>query len=190
MNTQDLTCAAEVNATITTPNAIWGRESGRTLSLQRKLTGAALIATIALFSALIAPAAVAADTSSTKLMVMARIATFFRMQIEHQTAAVTVTARDVERGYVEVPAASSFSVVTNTQSGFLIEFRPRSDMFSSVVVSGLQAPVEISAHGGIAANNTPHGKTTSHQLGYRFMLRPDLQPGSYAWPLEISVRAA
>jgi hypothetical protein len=162
----------------------------RAPSLQRKLIGAALAVALSLVTALTAPGAFAADASTTKLMVMARIATFFRMQIEHQAPALTVTARDVERGYVEVPAASSFSVVTNTQDGFLIEFRSRSDMFRSVVVTGLQAPVEIGAQGGTATNNAPHGRTTSHQLGYRFNLRPDLPPGDYAWPLELSVRAA
>ena len=158
----------------------------RGVSLQRTIVAAVLSAAMALA----APAVCAADTSTAKLTVMARIATFFRMQIEHQAPALTVTARDVERGYVEAPAASNFSVVTNTQEGFIIEFRPRSDMFRSVVVTGLQSPVEIGAQGGAATNNTPHGRTTFHQLGYRFMLRPDLQPGDYAWPLELSVRSA
>jgi hypothetical protein len=152
--------------------------------------GKALICMLILISTLNTSTAIAAEPSSTKLLVMARVATFFRMQVEHQVSTVTVTARDVERGYVEVQAGSNFSVVTNTQDGLIIEFRPRGDMFRSVVVMGLRAPVEISANGGIATNDTPHGKTTFHQLGYRFMLRPDLQPGDYAWPLEISVRAA
>ena len=121
---------------------------------------------------------------------MARVTTFFRMQVDHQVAALTITARDIERGYVEVPAASNFSVITNTQDGFVIDFRPRSDVFHSVLVTGLQNPVEIGAQGGTAMHNVPHGRTTFHQLSYRFMLRPDLQAGSYPWPLEISVRSA
>jgi hypothetical protein len=160
------------------------------LSLQRKLVGSVLIAAMSLVSAPAARNAAAAEPHTAKLMVMARIATFFRMSVESQAAVLTITARDIERGYVEAPAASSFSVVTNVQDGFLIDFRPRSDVFSSVVVSGLQSPVEIGAAGGTAVHNVPHGRTTFHQLGYRFMLRPDLQPGAYSWPLEISVRAA
>ena len=159
------------------------------LSLQRKLIGAVLIAAMSLVSAPAVRNARAAP-HTTKLVVMARIATFFRMQSEHQAAALTITARDIERGYIEVPAASNFSVITNAQEGYVIDFRPRSDVFSSVIVSGLQTPIEIGAHGGTAMNNVPHGRTTFHQLGYRFMLRQDLQPGSYPWPLEISVRSA
>jgi hypothetical protein len=37
---------------------------------------------------------------------------------------LNVTAEDVGRGYIEVPAASSFSIVTNTQGGFVVDFRP------------------------------------------------------------------
>jgi hypothetical protein len=162
----------------------------RGLTLQRKLVGSALIAAMSLVAAPAVQSAYAAEPHTAKLTVMARIATFFRMQVDHQAAALTVTARDVERGYVEVPAASNFSVVTNVQDGFVIDFRPRSDVFRSVLVTGLQNPVEIGAQGGAATNNAPHGRTTFHQLGYRFTLRPDLQPGEYPWPLEISVRAA
>jgi hypothetical protein len=129
----------------------------------------------------------AAETA--KLSVMARVATFFRMQVEHQAAALTVTASDIRRGYVDVPAASNFSVFTNSQGGFIIDFLPRGEIFLSAIVTGLQGLVEIGAQGGSALHNTPYGRTTVHRLGYRFMLRPDLQPGDYAWPLVISVRA-
>jgi len=155
------------------------------LSLQRKLIGAVLLAAMSLVSA---PAHAAPNT--TKLTVMARIATFFRMRVEHQAAALTITARDIERGYIEVPAASNFSVITNSQDGYVIDFRPRSDVFRSVLVTGLQNPIEMGAEGGAAMHNIPHGRTTFHQLGYRFTLRANLQPGSYPWPLEISVGSA
>jgi hypothetical protein len=130
----------------------------------------------------------AADTA--KLPVLARVATFFRMQVEHQAAALTITASDIQRGYVDIPAASNFSIFTNSQSGFIIDFLPRSEIFLSALVTGLQGFVEIGAHGGFALNTAPYGRTTVHRLGYRFMLRPGLQPGDYAWPLVLSVRAA
>lgn len=159
------------------------------LVLRRKLVEAVLIAVLSL---VLAPAmqSAHAEAHTTKVIVMARIATFFRMQFEHQTASLTVTAQDVERGYVEVPAASSFSIVTNTQDGIVVDFRPRNDVFRSVVVTGLQNSFEIGAQGGSALHNLPHGRTTFHQLGFRFTLRPDVLPGAYPWPLEISVRAA
>jgi hypothetical protein len=131
-----------------------------------------------------------AQQHTTKLTVTARVMTFFRMQVNAQAAALTITAGDIERGYVDIPAASNFSITTNALDGYVVDFHPRSDTFRSVLVTGLQSPVEIGAQGGIAMQNVPHGRTILLQLGYRFMLRPDLLPGSYPWPLEISVRAA
>jgi hypothetical protein len=112
------------------------------------------------------------------------------MRVDYQVATLTITAHDIALGYVEVADASRFSVTTNTEGGFVIDFRPRNDVFRSVRVTGLQSPVELGAQGGIALNNRPHGRTTAHQLGYLFTLQPNLQPGNYPWPLEISVRAA
>ena len=161
----------------------------RGLSLQRKRIVAVLIAALALVSG---PAVqnAQAEGNTAKFTVKARIATFFRMQVEHQTESLTVTASDIARGYVEVPAASNFSVITNTLDGFIIDFRPRGDLFRSALVTGLHGAVEIGNRGGTVLYNAPHGRTSFHQLGYRFMLRPDLQPGNYPWPLEISVRSA
>lgn len=101
-----------------------------------------------------------------------------------------MTAADIERGYVDVAAASSFSVATNTALAFLVDFRPRGDVFVSVRVTGLQNLVELGTHGGTALHDAARGRTSFYQLGYRFTLRPDLQPGSYPWPLEMSVRLA
>jgi hypothetical protein len=152
------------------------------------LQAAVILLVVNLPDAQFASSACAAGT--TRLMVMARVATFFRMQVEHQESALRITALDIERGYIIVPAASSFSVITNAQDGLIVDFRPRSDVFRSVVVTGLQGPVELGPQGGSAIHNAPHGRTTLHQLGYRFTLRPGLRPGDYPWPLEISVRSA
>lgn len=121
---------------------------------------------------------------------MARIATFFRVQIEHQAATLEISATDIDRGYVEVPFASSFSIDTNTPTGIVVDFRARGEVFRSVLVWGLQQTYELGAEGGTAVHNAAHGRTSSHKLGFRFILRPDLQPGNYPWPLQFSVRAA
>jgi hypothetical protein len=134
--------------------------------------------------------AIGAEPVRVKFSVVARVSTFFRMQVEHQADTLTVTAHDVARGYLEVPAASAFTVTTNAAEGYAIDFHPRSDVFSSVFVTGLPDPVEIGAHGGTATLDHPHGRATSHQLSYRFILRRDLAPGRYPWPLQMAVHLA
>jgi hypothetical protein len=130
------------------------------------------------------------QAATTTMRVTARVLSFFRMQVDYQATALTVTPNDIARGYVEAPAATNFSVITNSQDGFVIDFQPRNELFDSAVITGLAQPVEIGAQGGTALYNVAHGRTTTHQLNYRFRLRPDVQPGSYGWPLQISVRSS
>jgi hypothetical protein len=137
-----------------------------------------------------APLLSQAEAATTTLRVTATVLSFFRMQVDYQANILTVTPNDIARGYVDAPAASNFTVVTNTQDGFVIDFRPRNELFDSAVITGLPQPVHIGAQGGSAQYNHAHGRTTTHQLSYRFLLRAGVQPGSYGWPLEISVRSA
>ncbi len=131
----------------------------------------------------------AAEGNSVRLTVMARIATFFRMQVVQQAPALTITADDVVRGYVDINAASNFYVATNTLDGYRIAFRAFGSNFRNVIVTGLKAPLELGAGGGNEVRVDSNGRRTDYQLNYRFVLAPDAQPGSYQWPLEISVRS-
>jgi hypothetical protein len=144
---------------------------------------AALAGFIALVSV---PALSAAE--QTKLRVTARVAAFFRVQIDYQAPGLLVTQRDVGLGYVEAPAASRFSVTTNSREAYLIDFHPAGEWFRAVEVDGLNGPVELGADGGTIVHGAPALRSTPHQLSYRFYLRPDVQPGGYRWPLVLSVR--
>src|SRR5271170_1088982 len=59
------------------------------------------------------------QAATTTMRVTARVLSFFRMQVDYQATALTVTPNDIARGYVEAPAATNFSVITNTQDGFV-----------------------------------------------------------------------
>lgn len=131
-----------------------------------------------------------AEESRAHIGVIAYVAMFFRFQLHHQVESLTVTAQDVKRGYVDLPTGSFFSVKTNAPDGYVIEFVPQGELFRSVQVSGLQGPLVLGAQGGSASENAVPGRVASHQLGYRFLLRPEVMPGNYPWPLAITVRAA
>jgi hypothetical protein len=132
---------------------------------------------------------VAAEGNSVRLGVSARIAAFFRLQVDHQLNTLTITAQDIQLGYVDVPSASQITVITNAADGYAIEFHPQGDLFQSVNIAGLQNPIHIGPFGGMAEQSVPHGRSTTHQLGYRFQLRSGLKAGNYAWPLAMSVRS-
>jgi hypothetical protein len=95
----------------------------------------------------------------------------------------------VARGYVEVAAASRFSVQTSSQSGYLLEFHPVGTIFESVQIGGLGKVIQLGPDGGAMVQRGPQLPNLEHELSYRFTLRPDTLPGSYPWPLQLSVRA-
>ncbi len=136
----------------------------------------------------ISPAIGYAETNTVKLSVAARVASFFRVQTIYQTDNLTITESDVRRGYINISAATQFSVTSNVATGFVVDFYPQTDLFVSAQVTGLQAPAEVGASGGSAHQNGPRGRISLHLLDYRFQLRPDVVPGIYPWPMKISVR--
>jgi len=160
----------------------------RGLTLQRKLVVAALIAALSLASAPAVQDAGAAQRSAS-LQVSATVIASARLQIDHQQAQISITNEDIARGYVDVPAGSRFSVATNSRTGYFVDFHPRVDMFASVQINGLGSPVELGADGGTVSEGNGGLRSVAHELSYRFYLKPALNPGNYAWPLLLAVRA-
>jgi hypothetical protein len=74
---------------------------------------------------------------------------------------------------------------TNDRNGFSLSFDARSNVFRRAQVTGLAGGLELGPEGGMA-----HQPFTGNQmlmrLSYRFFLAPEVAPGSYPWPLQIS----
>lgn len=160
------------------------------LSLQRKLIAYALALAVGL--APLAPSLVpsaAAAKDSAALSVSVTVIANAKLQVEYQAKQIQINAADVARGYVEVPAAARFSVVTNSRSGYLLEFHPVGNLFESVRVGGLGNPVQFGPDGGTMVQRGPLQPNFAHELSFRFTLHPDAQPATYPWPLQLSVRA-
>jgi len=106
-----------------------------------------------------------------------------------QLAELTVSAADIARGYVEIPAASRLKVSANNPDGYAVDFFPRLPIFKSVTVSSSSATARIGAEGGTMIVRGQHGMKMPLDLSYRFELGENVAPGTYAWPLALSVRA-
>lgn len=158
------------------------------LLLQRKLGTYALIMAMMLARlTTIAPSAEAGQTSASMQVSVAVIANT-KVRTDYQATQLKITEADVTRGYIDVPAASRFLVSTNSRSGYLMEFYPIGDLFESVQIEGLGNAVRLGADGGTIVQRDPLLPNMTHELSYRFILRPDVQSGSYQWPLLLSVR--
>lgn len=107
----------------------------------------------------------------------------------HQEKVLNVTPEDVSRGYVDVPAAFRIVVRENSPRGYLLVFEsgvPEPPV-ERVSVRGLGTEIEIGPGGGFVPR--PHARgPVSEVLSYRFSLSRDARPGTYPWPLSVSVR--
>jgi hypothetical protein len=159
------------------------------LLLQRKLIACALAMVVGLAPLPgLVPAAEAVQRSAAMPVSVTVIANA-KLQSSYQPTQIKITAADVARGYVEVPAASRFTVATNSRSGYLLEFHPVGNLVESVQVGGLGNAVRLGADGGTIVQRGLPSPNLTHELSFRFSLSPETQPGNYPWPLVLSVRA-
>ena len=160
-------------------------------SLQHKLLTTALTLALSCGS-LIHPQAVrAADSgsASTRLMVTATILKHAHLKIISQMAAVKITQDDIQRGYADVPTGSRLEIHSNSPDGYVLEFESQSDFVRETQVRGLGNTVQLGAQGGVVSQSQLGGGLTrvTVELGFRFLLSENAQPGTYAWPLHVSV---
>jgi hypothetical protein len=160
-------------------------QRARSLQLQRILIGVALVAAFALSASPRPARAASAGFGSSTMRVTANVLPYLRLQVLKQTPVLSVTADDVARGYIDVPAATDLMAHTNDRNGFSLSFDARSTVFRKAQVTGLVNGLEIGPEGGWV-HQPFAGNQMLLRLSYRFFLAPEVAPGSYPWPLQIS----
>lgn len=156
------------------------------LNLQRKLVTAALIAALSLASVKDVDAARPTPSGSAAITVTATVEARSIIKVVRQPSEVVVTNNDTLRGYVDVPEPSRIEIRSNSRSGYLLSFEGLGEPFKEVHISGLGRDVQITSGNGWIARPYSRGTVTA-EISYRFILSEGAQPGSYAWPLTISV---
>ena len=163
------------------------RQVKEALQLQRKLVAAVMIYALALTASMGTSTARAANKMAS-MQVSAVIRPSAHLSIDFQADQLHIDAADVARGYVDVPGASRFVVVTPKGGDYLVDFYPLSDLFNAVLIDGLGSQVSLGSEGGTVAQ-TGIGLLGVHSiLSYRFQIKSDVVPGVYEWPLLLAVR--
>ena len=165
--------------------AITDEDIARGLKLQRILVGVALAAAFALSGTPKQARAAPASSGSSTMQVSANVLPYLRLRVLKQTASLDVTPEDVARGYIDVPAGTDLMARTNDRNGFSLSFDARSTVFRKAQVTGLANGLEIGPDGGLS-HQPFTGSQMLMRLSYRFFLAPEVGPGSYSWPLQIS----
>lgn len=158
------------------------------LRLQKKFIAYALVLATGLTPLFPVMSSAQAAQSSAAMQVSVRVVASPKLRRSYQARQIEISAADVARGQVEVAAATRFSVLTHLGAGYLIQLDPVGHVFETVHVDGLGNAVQLGADGGAIVRRGPQASNLTHELGFRFILHPDTRPGTYPWPLLLSVR--
>ncbi len=112
------------------------------------------------------------------------------IMMEYQAAVIEVTAEDVARGIVEVRGGSRLIITTGSPAGYAVDFYPNGKLFQPIQIDGIGGAVDLGATGGTVVQQQVAAGRRVVALDYRFALAPGTTPGTYAWPLELTVRGA
>jgi hypothetical protein len=154
------------------------------LKLQRKLLTAALVAILSLCSPVTSFTEHAeAHASHVQEPVVETAAAYATLKVVYQTPELVVTYADILRGYVEVKSGSRIEIRSN--AFFFLRFDGLSNPFREVRIQGFGKDILVDAKGVALFLKDIRGFAT-FELTYTFILSKDAQPGTYAWPVEIS----
>lgn len=135
---------------------------------------------------LLSAAPLRGESASGQVTVGARVAPHIRWQVREEPAVLEITAEDIARGFVEVPAAR-VRVQTNDPAGFIVVARVSGDQFASGALTGLDQPISIGAGGGFLHLPFRGTAVVDADLRWRLPLSDRSAAGSYPWPLRISL---
>lgn len=164
------------------------RHVSRGLKLQSMLVTAA-VTTILVFAGAPQHDRAYADPASGKVHVSARVVAHSKIRILHQVSRVRVTPADIKRGYVDIGSASRFEVHSNNPQGYVLAFHGVATPFKAVHAKGNGTDVYLDGGHGFVQRPYVRGSEVI-EFSYRLVLSEDVQPGTYAWPINFTVQPA
>ncbi|MDP1610657.1 MAG: hypothetical protein Q8M11_06340 [Sulfuritalea sp.] len=102
---------------------------------------------------------------------------------------VSISAADIGRGYVDVPVPSTLEIRSNSPSGYLLAFGSQAEFASGIEVHGVGGGASFGRFGGVL-NVRTEGRgmqTIPVELNFRILLSENARPGTYPWPIQITV---
>jgi len=108
--------------------------------------------------------------------------------VGQQPAAINVTANDIQRGYIDLPAAVAFQVRSNARNGYALQFEPVGGPFSQAQVKWGTSTAVVGSDGSWLSRSYQSGTATG-LLDVRLVLTADAAPGSYAWPIRFDANS-
>jgi hypothetical protein len=110
--------------------------------------------------------------------------------VMHSPARLTVTATDVARGYATLSGPLRLELSGNTP-GVELDVHAAPALFSAMRIEGVNLDATLPGEGGTIAWRWAQGsgRSINVDLRFTFTLQPQLQAGTYAWPITVNGRA-
>jgi len=106
---------------------------------------------------------------------------------------LVISASDLARGYVQVIEPSQLRVVSNFAQGVELDVRAPRGLFTAMTVQGTDLEAQLPGEGGTIAFRWPAAQPPTHALSvalrFRLVPAPGVQPGTYAWPIQLQGHA-
>jgi hypothetical protein len=141
---------------------------------------------IATFVIVAAPAY--AGSASATMAISVQVIGRTLLTVAQQPASVEVTQNDIQRGYIDVPAAVAFQVRSNAREGYSLQFEPVNGPFAQARVTWDNSTAAVGADGSWLTRGYQQGTTTG-RLDVRLVLAADATPGSYSWPVRFAANS-
>ena len=140
------------------------------------------------FTAMSAPAYAGSTTGQINVSVQVLARTI--LTIDSQPSTLNITADDIARGYVDLPQAVGFRVRSNSREGYSLTFQPVSFPFSAAEVRWGAQMATVEGTDWMSSLSHPYQQGGSAgSLAVRLRLASGVEPGSYAWPLQLAANS-
>lgn len=136
-----------------------------------------------LLLALAAGAGARADSRQAQFLVRVAVPARVTLAAVEQPTQLSVSEADLARGYMDVSAR--YVVESNTRDGWLLRLSPRLGITRHVEVRGLSGTLVV--QGDSVEVFRPQAREAEPlELDYRFVLAPDVAPGTYQLPIHVA----
>jgi hypothetical protein len=148
--------------------------------MKRLLAVLLLAATPMAFGASNLATAAAGLTARAAIDFAIQVPRVMQMKLVGHPAALMVTAEDIAHGRITVSGAS-IELLVNDRLGYSVRAELMSAAFTAVRVIGLPLGIRMPSMAG-------RPKPAPVPVEYELQLAADAQPGSYAWPVALSLQ--
>jgi hypothetical protein len=112
----------------------------------------------------------AGKTARAVIELQVRIPKVLALQERGRPESVTITAQDIARGYADL-AGGAIHITYNGRGGYSLQAQSQAAWVADVTL--------VSA--------APRAQQVRMPVTYRVLIAPHAQPGSYAWPVALSI---